>query len=195
MAREAVVRELKLQKAREAQKQEEELKVYVEDIEKKKTAQENTSKDLTLAQEQITAGEQKIEDLKKAIEKYEGIIQKQDKEINILSKGLPSKEEAKRKLQDEADRYALLKYLQYLNIYSALPNADFDYHQYLNNEHSISTLSPSAASLTIDLMNQHGNKVAQYNVREAVNRETKEFNQSNQKALKDLFEKGGRYPK
>ncbi len=118
-----------------------------------------------------------------------GQISKEEREIDSLNEKIKAQSEEKRKLesalkqlfldkqqkQDEADTYALIKYLTLLNIYSALPNDDFDYHGYKN---PLTTLSFDALPTIIQLVNKRAAYVGNENVRLVLDREMPKFQAS-----------------
>ena len=102
------------------------------------------------------------------IEVIEEKIKGQTEEIQSLEAELKQRLLDKQQKQDEADTYALIKYLTLLNIYSALPNDDFDYHGY---ENPLTTLSSDAFPAILSLINKRAAKVGADNVRMALDRE------------------------
>ncbi len=113
-------------------------------------------------------------------------ISKEQREIASLREKIEAQVEEKRKLeselkqlfldkqqkQDEADTYALIKYLTLFNIYSALPNDDFDYHGYDN---PLTTLNSDALPTIRQMMNSRVKAVSIDNVKKAVTRENGKF--------------------
>lgn len=117
---------------------------------------------------------------KKLKENLEKTIQLQD-EMAVTEKALSSfdgiSEELREKsaqqksqlmaVQDQADLYALMKYVKYLNFYLALPNDDFS----AGHEDKLETLSYYDRPIIRQLVDRRADEVGKYNVATAVPRE------------------------
>lgn len=101
-------------------------------------------------------------------------------------------------LQEAADRYALVKYLTYLNLYSALPNDSYDYNGFKEAGFApLSTLSPHTMPVTLKLVNVRAADVAMYNAREVAKREVEKlktiYEKQAEKAQQELEKKAAEY--
>jgi len=78
-------------------------------------------------------------------------------------------------VQDQADRYALIKCLTFLNFYSALPNDDFNYHEY---KVPLTTLSSDVVPTLRRVVNAYVAHAEQTAVRVVVDREFSKFEEA-----------------
>lgn len=138
---------------------------------------------------EIEALEQENKAFKEEIIKMQGAIEQEKAAIHSLSQNIEAQAEEQKRLekeslrltveqqdlQDQADMYALIKYLTFLNLYSALPNDDFDYHGY---ETSLTTLSFDALPTILRLINKRADQVGRENVRLALDREMSKFQET-----------------
>ncbi|MBL0942434.1 MAG: hypothetical protein IBJ00_06910, partial [Alphaproteobacteria bacterium] len=148
--------------------------------------------------EELSNLEQEDEEYKQQSREKKNEIKKSKEEISLLteklerqqSEGEALKEDIEnlkveqQEKQDQADAYALIKYVTLLNIYSALPNDDFNYHEYTSN---LSTLSFDIIPIICLLINDNCKTITAESVKEAIDRETSKFLRTIEVAFEDCF--------
>lgn len=122
---------------------------------------ENLRDNMVTVQEASLKAKEIREEKEEAVRSIEQEIKKLDKELQdqqdfqtTLPQKIAALEKEKQKLQDKADTYALLKYVQFLNIYLALPNDDKSYYE---QDVKLASLSPSSLPLLRQLMSESQN--------------------------------------
>lgn len=133
---------------------------------------ETLAKEKETFEQELQDKEEQISTEKREIELIEGKIKSQAEEQKNFEAQLKQLLLDKKQQQDEADIYALIKYLTLFNIYSALPNADFDYHGY---ENPLTTLSLDALPTILSFINKRADQVGRENVKLALDREMPKF--------------------
>ncbi|AIL12489.1 hypothetical protein IM40_01430 [Candidatus Paracaedimonas acanthamoebae] len=159
----------------ELQEQHVALQTQIENLAKEK---ETFEKELQHKKEQVSTEECEIDSIKRKIEA-------QAEEKTKLEAKLKQWLLEKQDKQDEADTYASIKYLTLLNIYSALPNDDFDYYGY---ENFLTTLSSNALPTILMLVNKRAAQVGSNNVKWTLDRELPKFQSSVTKHVETQIE-------
>jgi predicted nucleic acid-binding Zn-ribbon protein len=150
------------------------------------TQRETLAKEKETFEQELRGKEEQISEEKHAIDSIRGKIEAQAEEKKSLEAKLRQLLLDKQQKQDEADTYALIKYLTLFNIYSALPNDDFDYHGYKN---PLTTLSLEALPTIRMFVNKRAAHVGSENVKLALDREVPKFQASVDKYIAARDEK------